>query len=64
VAGGRNADGVLAKAMLFDASSGTWTATGSMSGGRNDHTATSLADGRVLVVGGFNSAGGIASPEL
>src|SRR5712691_6901153 len=32
---------------------GTWTGTGSMSGGRAVHTATLLANGEVLVAGGF-----------
>lgn len=35
-------------------SPGTWTITGSLVAARQDHTATKLFDGRVLVVGGFN----------
>ena len=37
---------------LFDADTGTWTATGTMSGRHSRGTATLLADGTVLVAGG------------
>ena len=39
------------------AADGTWTATGSLDGGRYVHTATLLANGKVLVAGGVNSSG-------
>ena len=36
--------------------SGNWIATGSLSTGRDFHTATILANGKVLVVGGYAGA--------
>jgi hypothetical protein len=46
----------VASAELFDPSTGTWTATASMSTDRNGHTLTPLPSGQVLVAGG-NSGG-------
>jgi uncharacterized delta-60 repeat protein len=54
----------LASAELFDPKTGTWRATGSMAGQRNFETATLLADGRVLVAGGFGAQEPVASAEL
>jgi hypothetical protein len=51
-------------AETFDPASGTFTATGSLSVGRNTHTATLLQDGRVLVVGGIGLIGTIQQAEI
>jgi N-acetylneuraminic acid mutarotase len=45
-------DGVLASAQVFDPPSGAWDDTGTMALQRQSFTATTLADGRVVTIGG------------
>jgi N-acetylneuraminic acid mutarotase len=70
VTGGGGAGGAVPSADLYDPGlpkpAGTWSATASMSSGRDDATATLLPNGKVLVVGGTppGSTSPIASAEL
>ena len=64
VAGGVGGAGeklALASAELFDPQTDTWSPTGSMARGRSLPTATLLADGRVLVLGGRDGEGNALS---
>ena len=57
-------DGTTAAAELFDPRTGRFEPTGPMTSRRVGHSATSLADGRVLIAGGWNERGLTASAEL
>jgi hypothetical protein len=73
-AGGRSSTSSttgLTSAELYDPASGTWSSTGSMSGGRRLHSATQLptssnptTSGKVLVAGGISSSTSLTTAEL
>ena len=56
---------VLASAELYDPTAGTWSNTGTLNSTRYYHTATLLANGKVLVAGGVDANGiHLTSAEL
>jgi hypothetical protein len=59
---GNNAGVPRSSAEIFDPASATWAMTGAMHDARDETDAVTLADGRVLVVGGSSNT--VASAEL
>lgn len=55
---------LLSAAELYDPGTGLCTATGSMAGIRELHTATTLLNGKVLIAGGAGNTAYLASAEL
>jgi N-acetylneuraminic acid mutarotase len=70
VAGGKDNYNVLSYSRLYDPSTNSWPlkSAGHMNNARAFHTATLLANGQVLVTGGYNISNGVlihlASAEL
>jgi len=67
IVGGDDGVGIvpaIAPAELYDPGTNTFSATGSTSTGRSRHMAALLADGRVLIAGGFGLFGSLTSAEL
>jgi uncharacterized protein YjdB len=60
IAGGDSGSGALASAELYDPISATFSLTGSMSAERENHTATLLNGGTVLITGGSTGSNGAA----
>jgi Bacterial Ig-like domain (group 2)/Kelch motif/Galactose oxidase, central domain len=59
--------GSYSGATLYDSATGVFSGTGNMTANRGDHTATLLANGKVLIAGGADqdpTGAGLASAEL
>ncbi len=59
VAGGGGNSGAIGTAELYDPTTNLWSSGGSLATARYSHTATLLASGKVLVVGGETTTGSV-----
>ena len=57
VAGGKIPEHWLKSVRLYDPTTNVWSPTGDLNKARDNHTATLLSDGKVLVAGGFKYPG-------
>jgi len=57
-------DTTLGTAEIFNPTAGKWTKTGSLKAARSGAMAVTLADGRVLVAGGYTAKGAVADSEI
>jgi N-acetylneuraminic acid mutarotase len=64
IGGYNNTSGYLTSVELYDPATDSWSSATSLSTGRYGHTATLLADGTVLVVGGIGNDGSGFPTEL
>lgn len=65
VTAGEGAGGTsLRTAELYDPINGSWSAAGSLTSARREHTATLLGNGRVLAVGGLNGNTSLRTVEM
>ena len=54
----------LTPALLWAQTPATWTQVGDLIQGRAGHTATRLADGKILIIGGENQSGPVGQSEI
>ena len=64
ISGGINGTTSLNTAQLYDPTAGTWATAGNLNAARHGHTATLLADGKVLVAGGLNGTTTLATAAI
>ncbi len=64
MAGGYDNSEWLSSTEIYDPATNAWTAGGTLSTARYCHTATLLANSKVLVVGGYGTSGFLSSAEV